>query len=106
MVAPAAVSNQPRSFRQWQAIAATPLDFNLDAGNYGLLVSAGAWGTATLQKFLTNGAGGGVYLPVSAALAANGYTVLQLSAGQYQMTLAGITAFTGEIAKIDTGRGR
>ena len=102
MVAPAAVKNQPRSFQQWQAIAATSLDFNLDAGNYGLLVSASAWGTATLQKFLSDG--GGVYLPVSAALAANGYTVLQLSAGQYQMTLAGITAFTGEIAKIDVGR--
>jgi hypothetical protein len=104
VVAPAKVNNIPRSFQQWQNIAATPLDFNLDAGNYGLLISAGTFGTVTLQKFLPDGAGGGVYLPVSAALAANGYTVLQLSAGQYQVTLAGITAFTGEIAKIDAGR--
>lgn len=108
MVAPAAVKNQPRSFQQWQAIAATPLDFSLDAGVYGLSVSASVFGTATLQKFLTDGAGGGVYISVmgsGGAIAANGYTVLQLPAGQYQMTLSGVTAFTGEIALIAKGSG-
>ena len=57
MVAPAKVNNQPRNFQQWQNIAATPLDFNLDAGVYMLLVT-GTFGTVTLQKFLPDGYGG------------------------------------------------
>lgn len=97
-----AVNNIPRSFQYWAAIAATPLDFNLDAGSYGLTVSASVWGTATLQKLLPDGT---TYVAVSAALAANGYTYLAgLPAGQYRMLLAGVTAFTGEIAQVAPGR--
>ncbi len=99
-----AVNSQPRSFQFWNAIAATPNDFNLDAGAYGLTVVATVWGTATLQKLLPDGV---TYVPVNAAiLAGNGYVSLQLPAGQYRMVLAGITAFSGVIEKIDTGRAR
>lgn len=94
-----AINNFPRSFQFWNAIVATPPDFNLDAGRYGLLINWTA-GTVTLQKLLPDGA---TYAPVSAALAASGYTVIDLPAGQYR--LAVVTGpVTGEIAKIDTGR--
>lgn len=93
-----AINNIPRSFQYWNAIVATPQDFNLDAGIYGLTISWTA-GTVTLQKLLPDGV---TYVPVSAAIAATGYTVLQLPAGQYR--LAVVTGpVTGEIALIARG---
>lgn len=96
-----AITNIPRSFQFWNAIAATPNDFNLDAGLYGLTASATVWGTATLQKLLPDGL---TYVPVNAAiLAGNGYVALQLPACQYRMVLAGVTAFSGVIELISRG---
>lgn len=96
-----AINNIPRSFQTWSAITVTPPDFNLDAGLYGLTAVASAWGTATLQKLLPDGV---TYVPVTGAiLAGNGYTVLQLPAGQYRVVLAGITAFGGVIELISRG---
>jgi hypothetical protein len=97
----------PRSFQSWPSpgITATPTDFYLDAGRYGLLAT---WtvGTATLQKLAPDGV---TYLNVSAALAAPGaasaYSVYELPAGRYRMLLAGgIVGFIGEIAQIAPGR--
>lgn len=96
-----AINNQPRSFQFWNAIAATPNEFNLDSGLYGLTVAATVWGTATLQKLMPDGV---TYVPVNGAiLAGNGYTALQLPACQYRMVLAGITAFSGVIELISRG---
>jgi hypothetical protein len=95
-----AVNNQPRSYQAWSAIGATPNDFMLDAGRYGLNLKAQIWGTATLQMLQPDGV---TYMPVSAAIGANSYTVLDLPAGQYQLTMAGITALTGQIALIGRG---
>lgn len=95
-----AINNIPRSYQFWNAVVATPPDFNLDAGVYGLTL---AWtaGTATLQKLLPDGV---TYIAVSAAIAASGYTVLQLPAGQYR--LAVVTGpLTGEIALVARGSG-
>lgn len=104
-----AIVNQPRSFQFWNGITATPGDFNLDAGNYGLTAT---WtvGTAQLQRLVPDGTGAN-YIPVTAALAApgagSGYTFLQLPAGQYRVVLAGgVVGFTGLIEKIDVGRAR
>lgn len=97
-----AINNIPRNFQYWNAISATPNDFNLDAGVFGLTLHATTWGTATLQKLLPDGA---TYVAVSSALAADGVTTLQLPAGQYRLALAGVTALTGEIAKIASGSG-
>lgn len=103
----ATVNTIPRSFQQWPAsyapapVNVTPPDFNLDAGLYALLLSAAVWGTATLQKLLPDGV---TYVPVYPAIAANGPSVqLQLAAGQYQLTLAGVTTLKGEIALISRG---
>lgn len=96
----AAVVNQPRSFQFWNAIAASPLPFNLDAGAYGLLLTVTGT-SATLEKLLPDGA---TWVAVTAALAAASYTVLQLPAGRYRLTLVAVTALSGEIAKIHTGR--
>lgn len=97
-----AVSNHPRSFRRWIAIAATPSDFNLDAGTYGLTVAAGGFTSYQLQKLLPDGV---TYAPVMPMAAAAGYTELHLPAGQYSFAVVA-TALNGEIAKIDTGRAR
>jgi hypothetical protein len=102
-----AINTIPRSYQAWPntyanaAVApvnATPADFNLDAGLYGLTVSAGVWGNATLQKLLPDG----TYANVG-AFAANGYSTLELPAGQYRMLLAGVAAFDGVIELISRG---
>lgn len=95
-----AINNIPRSFQYWAIIAATPADFNLDAGAYGLTLHASAWGTATLKKLLPDGT---TYVAVATAFAADGYVEIHLPAGQYQLTLSGITGLTGEIALIARG---
>lgn len=103
-----AVNNRPRSFQQWPnavyapaPVSATPPDFNLDAGVYGLTLTAGVWGTATLQKLLPDGT---TYVAViGGGFAGDGYTTLMLPAGQYRMALAGITALNGVIELISRG---
>jgi hypothetical protein len=96
----AARADRPVSFQQWNVIAATPLDFRLDAGTYGLTTQATAWGTATLQRVMSDGAGGQIAVNVLPAVAGNGYTEIPLPAGWYRMALAGVTAFTGLIELI------
>jgi|SRR5579859_4043552 len=90
-------------FQSWSAINATPFDFVLNAGVFGLTISASVFGTATLRRYVT---ASDSYVAVSAALAANGYTELHLPAGQYQLTLSGITALSGMIEKIGPWGGR
>lgn len=102
-----AINNQPRSFQQWpQAsyapapVSATPPDFNLDAGVYGLALAATTFGTAVLQKLLPDGT---TYVAVSPVIAAASYSVYQLPAGRYRLALTGVTALVGEIALIARG---
>lgn len=95
------VVNIPRSFQQWSAIAATPSDFNLDAGQYSLQLSATAWGTAQLNQLQPDGV---TYIPVTAVINANSASVLALPAGQYRLVLGGpIANLTGQIALIARG---
>ena len=96
-----AIVNQPRNFQFWNNISATPPMFNLDAGAYGLTLTAGTFGTPTLQKLLPDGA---TFVTVAAPTAA-GYTELHLPAGWYQLTLTGTTGLIGEIALIAKGSG-
>lgn len=96
-----AINNIPRSFQYWASISVTPSDFRLDTGTYGLALTAGVWGSAALQKLLPDGA---TYVPIlGATLVGNGYAVLILPAGQYRLSLVGITALVGEIALIARG---
>lgn len=92
-----------RSYQSWSAINATPADpdFNLDAGVYGLTAHATVWGTATLQRVFP----GAILVTVTPALAADGYIAIQLPAGKYRMTLAGVTALTGALELIASGSG-
>lgn len=95
-----AVNNQPRSFQQWAAIGATPNDFNLDSGIYALTLHATAWtGGAQLKQLQPDGS----YIAVSNSVNADGQIILQLSAGQYQLTLTTVTGLTGNIALIARG---
>lgn len=97
-----AIVNQPRNFQFWNNISATPGAFNLDAGAYGLTLHATTWGTAALQKLLPDGV---TLVTVVTAFAADGYAEIHLPAGQYSLTLAGVTGLIGEIAKIASGSG-
>lgn len=101
----AARNDRPVSFQTWTGIAATPRDFRLDAGAYGFTARATVWGTATLQRVLPDGAGGQVAAPVLQAMSEDGYAHVNLPAGWYRLALAGVTAFTGEIALIAPGSG-
>lgn len=94
-----AIINQPRNFQFWNNISATPLPFNLDAGAYGVTITATTFGTAALQKLLPDG----VTLVTVATFAAAGYQEVHIPAGQYQLTLAGVVGLIGEIAKIASG---
>lgn len=96
------VSNQPRSYQFWNALAATPNDFILDAGSYGLTVATGGFTSYQLQRLMPDGT---TYAPVTAVVTVAGYTVLQLPAGRYRLVLVA-TAFIGVIEKIDVGRAR
>lgn len=97
-----AISNQPRSFQFWNSLAATPADFNLDAGDYGLTVTTGGFTSYQLQRLMPTGTGL-VYAPVTGVVAAAGYTFLQLPAGQYRIVLVA-TAFIGLLEKIHASR--
>lgn len=102
----AARNDQPVSFQSWVGVNATPKDFKLDAGAYGLTLHATTWGTAILQRVLPDGAGGQIAVSVqAAALAADGYARLGLPAGWYRLTLTGANiGITGMIEQIAPGR--
>ena len=94
--------SQIRSYQAWDAINATPDDFNLDAGAYGLTLRATAWGTATLQRVLKPGSTA-FPITVTPAFAADGYVEIHLPAGRYRLTLAGITALSGALELLAPG---
>lgn len=94
-------SSTPRSYAYWTALAATPGDFALDAGVYGITVSSLTAGTAQLQKLMPDGV---TYSPISGTSLLTGtYTVLQLPAGRYRMLLTGATAFQATVELIARG---
>jgi len=92
----------PRNYQFWNNIAATPELFNLDAGAYGLTLT-GTFGTVSLQKALPT-TPTTTFVTVATVTSA-GYTEINLPAGQYQLTLNGVTGLIGEIAKIASGSG-
>jgi hypothetical protein len=96
-----AITNIPRSFQFFNAVVATPPDFNLDAGIYG--ITAVVTGTVVLQKLLPDGITYVPVLPALAVTAGGAYVTVQLPAGQYRILMTAAT-ITGEIAKIDRAR--
>ena len=84
-----------KDFQLWSAISATPNDFLLNDGEFSVTLKASVWGTATLNQLLPDG----TYVAV-AVFAGDGYQTIDLPAGQYQLTLSGITTLTGKIAKL------
>lgn len=95
-----AITNIPRSFQYWAAITATPPDFNLDAGWYGMTLHNVGAVAVTLQKLLPDGV---TYVIVATPATTDSYTNLILPAGQYQLSMTGGTSITGEIALISRG---
>jgi hypothetical protein len=82
----------------WNNIAATPPDFMLMAGVFGLTLHAGTWGTgAVLKRYNTLG---DAYVAMGAAITADGYAEYHCPSGQYQLTMTGMSGVTGSIEKI------
>lgn len=97
----AARNDYPVDYQRWDAITTTPRDFKLNEGRFGLTTHATVWGTATLQRIISDGSGGQIAITIMAPVAGDGYVEQHLPAGWYRMVLAGITAFTGLIELID-----
>jgi len=89
----------PKSFAYFAAIAATPTDFTLDAGNYAFEFIWTA-GSVQLLKLLPDGT---TTIPVTGVLAATTYQVISLPAGQYRLIVVTGPA-TVVIEKIDRAR--
>jgi len=82
----------------WTNIAATPFDFVLNTGVFGLTLHAATWGTgAVLRRYVT---GSDSYVPMGAAITADGYAEYHCPAGQYQLTMTGMSGTSGSIEKI------
>jgi len=99
----AARADRPIDFQQWNAITTTPVDFRLNEGRFGLTLHATVWGTATLQRIMTDGAGGQIAITILSPLAGDGYVEIPLPAGWYRLALSGITALSGLIELIYHG---
>ena len=106
------VASQIRSYQFWNNISATPADFALDAGWYGLTLSALVPGTGVTLMRLINGTA--IYVAVTAlivpgvapAVAAGNYTNLILPAGQYQLFFGTTTGLSGMIELVSRGGSR
>ncbi len=97
----AARADYPIDYQRWSVITVTPVDFRLNEGRFGLTTHATVWGTATLQRIISDEAGGQIAITIMSPIAGDGYVEMHLPAGWYRMVLAGITAFTGLIELID-----
>lgn len=106
MATPNAVINIPRNYAAIDNNAAPTTDFNLDAGVYGLTAHASAWGTLQLQRLIVDPTNGAFYVPMGAALAADGFAEYHCPAGQYHLALAGTTAACARLERIGPWAGR
>jgi hypothetical protein len=88
----------------WNNVAATPFDFMLNAGVFGLTLHATTWGTGAVLKRYN--APSDSYVPMGAAITADGYAEYHCPAGQYQLTMTGMSGMGGSIEKIGPWGGR
>ena len=100
------VQNQPRNYFSIFNNVAPAVDFNVDAGVYGLTANATVWGTLQLQRLVVDPTLGAIYVNVGAAIAANGFTEYHLPAGQYHLAAAGTTALSALFERIGPWAGR
>lgn len=98
--------DQPRNYFQISGnVAPGTSDFACDAGVYGLTAEASVWGTLQLRRLVMDGANA-QYVPVGAALAANGFAEYHLPAGRYNLIAAGTTTLAAVFERIGPWAGR
>lgn len=85
---------------RFSGLAATPAPFALRGGKYAV-AAIGTWGGGS-AKLQTLGPDGSTYLSVSSGtdFSANGYGVVDLPPGMYQLTIATATAVSATITRI------
>jgi hypothetical protein len=81
-ISPGSLSTDNQKFSN---IAASSSVFQLLGGTYGIAIILSTPGTVTLE---TLGPDGTTFLPVTAAIATNGYSTAILAQGQYKVVLA------------------
>jgi hypothetical protein len=106
VVAPNPIVNIPRNYAEVTNNVAPAGDFNLDAGVYGLTAHATAWGTLQLQRMINDPTLGAFYIPMAAAMAADGFVEFHLPAGQYHLAMAGTTGAVARLERIGPWAGR
>jgi hypothetical protein len=81
----------------WSNIAATPASFVLRSGQYALTLHA-TWGggSATLQRQTPDG----TWVTVLTAITADGFQVVTLPSGTYQLLIATATGLYGDLVSI------
>ena len=91
-------ANQNRVFAN---ILATPADFTLRGGLYGVSAKA-TWGggSATLQRLSIDGS---TYVTVLTAFTATGYATVSLPPGTYRLAVTTATALFAEIVQLAQG---
>lgn len=78
-------------------ISATPADFDLKGGRYGITI-VGTFGTSiTLKRKSIDGS---TYVTVITAFIANGFAISDLPSGTYQLTVSSVTGIYAEIVSI------
>ena len=86
--------------KKFTNISATPAQFTLRGGQYGVTVNATfGGGSVTLQRLSLDGAS---LVTVLTAFAAAGYATVNLPSGTYSLTIATATAVYCEIVSIVT----
>lgn len=81
-------------------LSATPTQFALLGGTYGVTATA-TWGGGNVVLNILS-ADGSTWVPAIIAIAANGFAVVNLPAGQYQLAITTATAVYMTISRIAT----
>jgi hypothetical protein len=81
-------------------ISATTASFPLFGGEYGITASCASWGGGTVQLEVL-GPDQATWIAAATALSANGFQVIDLPPGSYQLALTNASAVYASVARIN-----
>jgi hypothetical protein len=86
--------------RSWSNISATTASFTLNGGEYGITAACASWGGGTVQLEVL-GPDQATWIAAATALSANGFQVIDLPPGSYQLALTNASAVYASVARIN-----
>jgi hypothetical protein len=81
-------------------IGTTQGPFTLNGGEYGVTASCASWGEGTVQLEVL-GPDGSTWIAAATALSANGFQVIDLPPGAYQLALTNASAVYASISRVN-----